>query len=94
MATNGIVLQGYYHREKNEVAEFAAPAASCPEAQIFGKSAFKPADRVADYVADSGYFTRLFSSVVGPKGYVYAVEPTSFFKYTAALGEESCRVFC
>jgi predicted methyltransferase len=28
----------------------------------------------ADNVADSGYFTRLFSSVVGSKGHVYAVE--------------------
>jgi predicted methyltransferase len=38
-------------------------------------------DQVADYVADSGYFTRLFSSVVGSKGQVYAVEPTAFFKF-------------
>ncbi len=41
----------------------------------------KPGDQVADYVADSGYFTRLFSSVVGSKGHVYAVEPTAFFKF-------------
>jgi predicted methyltransferase len=41
----------------------------------------KPGDKVADYVADEGYFTRLFSSVVGSKGHVYAVEPISFFKY-------------
>ena len=39
-------------------------------------SGVKPAVRVTDYVADGGYFTRLFSSVVGPKGHVYAVEPT------------------
>ena len=41
----------------------------------------KPGDKVADYVADQGYFTRLFASVVGPKGHVYAVEPTAFFKF-------------
>jgi predicted methyltransferase len=41
----------------------------------------KPGDQVADYVADSGYFTRLFASVVGSTGHVYAVEPTAFFKY-------------
>jgi predicted methyltransferase len=41
----------------------------------------KSGDKVADYVADAGYFTRLFSSVVGSKGHVYAVEPTAFFKY-------------
>jgi predicted methyltransferase len=41
----------------------------------------KSGDKVADYVADAGYFTRLFASVVGSKGHVYAVEPTAFFKY-------------
>jgi predicted methyltransferase len=41
----------------------------------------QPGAKVADYVADSGYFTRLFSSVVGSKGHVYAVEPAAFFKY-------------
>jgi predicted methyltransferase len=41
----------------------------------------KPGDQVADYVADSGYFTRFFSSVVGSKGHVYAVEPTAFFQF-------------
>jgi predicted methyltransferase len=49
--------------------------------QTLAFSGIKPGDQVADYVADSGYFTRLFSSVVGPKGHVYAVEPTAFFKY-------------
>jgi predicted methyltransferase len=41
----------------------------------------KPGDRVADYAARSGYFTRLFSSVVGSNGHVYAVEPTAFFPF-------------
>jgi predicted methyltransferase len=34
----------------------------------------KPGDRVADYIANSGYFTRLLADVVGPKGHVYSVE--------------------
>jgi predicted methyltransferase len=49
--------------------------------QTLAFSGIKPGDKVADYVADSGYFTRLFSSVVGSKGHVYAVEPTAFFKF-------------
>src|ERR1700691_1742375 len=49
--------------------------------QTLAFSGIKPGDNVADYVANSGYFTRLFSSVVGSKGHVYAVEPTAFFKY-------------
>jgi predicted methyltransferase len=58
--------------------------------QTLAFSGIKPGDKVADYVADSGYFTRLFSSVVGSKGHVYAVEPTAFFKYKsfpAAIAE-------
>jgi predicted methyltransferase len=41
----------------------------------------KSGDKVSDYVADAGYFTRLFANVVGPTGHVYAVEPTAFFKF-------------
>jgi predicted methyltransferase len=69
------------------VADAARPASDTtrdaqrkPE-QTLAFSGVKPGDRVADYVADDGYFTRLFSSVVGAKGRVYAVEPTAFFRY-------------
>jgi hypothetical protein len=41
----------------------------------------KPGDKVADYIAAAGYFTRLFASAVGPAGHVYAVEPTAFFQF-------------
>lgn len=41
----------------------------------------KPGDRVADYAAGAGYFTRLFSRVVGAQGHVYAVVPTALFMY-------------
>lgn len=36
----------------------------------------KPGDRVADIIPGAGYFTRLFSKAVGPKGYVYAFMPS------------------
>jgi predicted methyltransferase len=49
--------------------------------QTLAFSGIKPGDKVADYVADSGYFTRLFSSVVGSNGHIYAGEPTAFFKF-------------
>ena len=35
----------------------------------------KPGDQVAELIPGSGYFTRLLSAVVGPKGKVYAVAP-------------------
>jgi predicted methyltransferase len=41
----------------------------------------KPGDKVADYAAGSGYFTRLFAGVVGPAGHVYAVVPSPLFQY-------------
>lgn len=41
----------------------------------------KPGDRVADYAAGNGYFTRLFSGIVGPQGHVYASVPASLFQY-------------
>jgi predicted methyltransferase len=49
--------------------------------QTLAFSGIKPGDQVADYVADSGYFTRFFSSLVGSAGHVYAVEPTAFFQF-------------
>ena len=49
--------------------------------QTLAFSGITPGDHVADSVADAGYFTRLFADVVGPKGHVYAVEPTAFFRF-------------
>lgn len=36
----------------------------------------KPGDRVADLIPGGGYYTRLFSTVVGKTGHVYAFVPT------------------
>jgi predicted methyltransferase len=41
----------------------------------------KAGDIVADYAAGQGYFTRLFSDVVGPQGHVYASAPSELFVY-------------
>ena len=41
----------------------------------------KPGDRIADYASGSGYFTRLFASMVGPKGHVYASVPAELFTF-------------
>jgi predicted methyltransferase len=35
----------------------------------------KPGDKVAELIPSRGYFTRIFSKVVGPKGHVYALSP-------------------
>jgi predicted methyltransferase len=40
----------------------------------------KPGDILVDYIANSGYFTRLLAGVVGPKGHVYSVELNEIVK--------------
>ncbi|MGY4398738.1 putative methyltransferase [Sphingomonas sp. UYAg733] len=41
----------------------------------------KSGDRIADYASGAGYFTRLFASVVGPNGHVYAAVPGELFTF-------------
>jgi predicted methyltransferase len=41
----------------------------------------KSGDKVADYAAGGGYFTRLFADVVGSTGHVYSTVPSSLFVY-------------
>ncbi|HEU0277797.1 MAG TPA: class I SAM-dependent methyltransferase [Rhodanobacteraceae bacterium] len=43
----------------------------------------KPGDTVVELVPGSGYWTRVFSQVVGPKGHVYTIWPTETAKYSA-----------
>lgn len=41
----------------------------------------KPGDKIGDYAAGAGYFTRLFAGVAGPKGHVYASVPSALLQY-------------
>jgi predicted methyltransferase len=75
-------------------AQLAAVAdKSRPEADVKRDADRKPADmlafagvkpgmKVADLVPGSGYFTRLFSDVVGPKGVVYSFLPSEFAQFS------------
>jgi len=47
-------------------------------AELLAFSGIKPGDVVADIIPGEGYFTRLFSKLVGPKGKVFAVQPAEF----------------
>jgi predicted methyltransferase len=44
-------------------------------ADVIAFSGLKPGDRMADFMSGNGYFTRIFSRVVGPEGRVYAFLP-------------------
>jgi predicted methyltransferase len=47
-------------------------------AELVAFSEAKPGDKVLELIPGSGYFTRVFSKVVGPQGRVYAVWPTEY----------------
>lgn len=51
-------------------------------------SGIKLGDAVADVNAGSGYFTRLFSDVVGNHGHVYAIEPVEIQQCIAKSSAE------
>jgi predicted methyltransferase len=65
------------------VADAARPAAdrqvdnNRKPAALVTFAGIKPGDNVADVMPGGGYFTRIFSKVVGAKGHVYAVIPES-----------------
>jgi predicted methyltransferase len=47
-------------------------------AEVVTFSEAKPGDKVLELIPGSGYFTRVFSKVVGPQGRVYAVWPNEY----------------
>src|ERR1035438_5977201 len=85
----GFGLIGGYAQAASSVANAIASAVADPArpesdrnrdaarkpAESLQLSGVKPGDAVADFNASGGYFTRLFSDVVGSRGHVYAIEP-------------------
>jgi predicted methyltransferase len=52
-------------------------------ADVMAFSGVKPGDKVLELVPGSGYWTRVFSRIVGPHGHVYTVWPNEMAKYSA-----------
>jgi predicted methyltransferase len=48
--------------------------------QLIALAGVKPGDRVVDLIPGSGYWTKIFSKVVGPTGKVYAIWPEAYAK--------------
>lgn len=68
-------------------AEVKRDAARHP-GELLAWAGVKSGDKVVDFIMGGGYFTRILSAAVGPKGHVWAFQPTEFIQYRAAYGEE------
>lgn len=56
-------------------------------AELLAWAGIKPGDKVADFWPGGGYFTRIFSKVVGTRGKVYSVVPSEMLARRANLGD-------
>jgi predicted methyltransferase len=50
-------------------------------AEVMSFAQVKPGQKVVELVPGEGYWTRIFSGIVGPKGHVYTVWPDEMSKY-------------
>ena len=58
-------------------------------AEVLEFSGLKPGDKVADIFPGGGYYTHIFSKVVGPKGLVWAVQTSPPKPSPTALGTDT-----
>jgi predicted methyltransferase len=79
-ATNAAAISAAIADQARPASDRARDADRKP-AETLAFAGLKPGDRVADYAAGGGYFTRLFAGVVSPTGHVYAVVPSALFQY-------------
>ena len=61
-------------------------------AEMLAFAGVKPGQTVVDFMMGSGYFTRILSAAVGPKGKVYGYQCSEFIKFRAAYGTEQAAV--
>jgi predicted methyltransferase len=68
-------------------AERARDAARKP-GELLAFAEVGPGDKVADFIMGGGYFTRILSATVGPKGHVFAYQPAEFIQYMPSYGTQ------
>ena len=61
-------------------------------ADVLAFAGIKPGEKVVDLMPGAGYYTRVFSKIVGTKGMVYAVQPVEMDK-AAPKGLQSLKGF-
>lgn len=63
-----------------ESSRLAADARRKP-GPLIALAGVKPGDKMLDLIPGDGYWTRIFSKIVGPKGKVYAVWPEAYARF-------------
>lgn len=56
-------------------------------AETLAFAGVRPGQKVADMIIGGGYFTRVFSAAVGPRGRVIAWQPAEFIAFQASYGD-------
>lgn len=81
-ASSGSAVPAYVTAAMNDPARGAArdDDARRQMAAVMAFTEAKPGRKVLELVPASGYWTRVFSAIVGPKGHVYAVWPSEYAK--------------
>ena len=60
--------------------------------EVLALGEVKTGGKVVDLVMGGGYFTRILSGAVGPKGQVIGYQPTEFIQFQASYGENQKKV--
>ncbi|HEY3949359.1 methyltransferase [Phenylobacterium sp.] len=61
-------------------------------AELLALAEVKPGQKVCDFMMGGGYFTRILSPAVGPKGHVYAYQAAEFVGFRAQYGTDQDKV--
>lgn len=78
--------------DKARPADDAARDAARKPGELLHYAGVKTGDKVVDLIMGGGYFTRLLSVAVGPKGQVIAYQPSEFIQFQAKYGEDQKKV--
>ncbi|MBU1375702.1 MAG: methyltransferase [Alphaproteobacteria bacterium] len=78
--------------DKGRPAEEVARDAARKPGELLEFAGVKPGDKVVDLIMGGGYFTRLLSVAVGPKGQVIAYQPSEFIQFQAKYAEDQKKV--
>ena len=78
--------------DKARPAEDSARDAARKPGELLAMGEIKTGGKVVDLVMGGGYFTRILSGVVGPKGQVIGYQPAEFIQFQASYGENQKKV--